>query len=294
MLIRPRCQCNLIQKFMFSSLLDLFVNHDQIVVLTGAGVSTASGIPDYRDETGAWKHNRPMEYLDFIGSEYSRRRYWARSALGRVRFKAAAPNKAHIALARLEALGKVSLLITQNVDQLHQRAGSRRVVDLHGSIDQVVCLDCSRRVAREEFQQFLMRKNPVLENLTAALAPDGDALLEQIDFSQIEIPQCDQCGGILKPNVVFYGENVPSERVKTCFDALERADAMLIAGSSLMVYSGYRFARRAHEKGIPIVAINRGVTRADHFLTMKLEQDCGPMLEAIVEALDRRLWGHIT
>ncbi len=272
---------------MFSSLLDLFVNHDQIVVLTGAGVSTASGIPDYRDETGAWKHSRPMEYLDFIGSEYSRRRYWARSAIGRVRFKAAAPNKAHIALARLEALGKVSLLITQNVDQLHQRAGNRRVVDLHGSIDQVVCLDCSRRVAREEFQQFLMRKNPVLENLTAALAPDGDALLEQIDFSQIEIPQCDQCGGILKPDVVFYGENVPSERVKTCFDALKSADAMLIAGSSLMVYSGYRFARRAHEKGIPIVAINRGVTRADHFLTMKLEQDCGPMLEAIVEALDR-------
>ena len=132
-----------------------------------------------------------------------------------------------------------------------------------------------------------MRKNPVLENLTAALAPDGDALLEQIDFSQIEIPQCNQCGGILKPDVVFYGENVPSERVKTCFDALESADAMLIAGSSLMVYSGYRFARRTHEKGIPIVAINRGVTRADTILSLKLEQDCGPVLEAIVKALDR-------
>ena len=128
----------------YSSLLDFFQNHNHIVALTGAGVSTASGIPDYRDEKGDWKHSKPMEYQDFISSENSRRRYWARSTIGRVRFKAATPNKAHAALARLEAMDKLSLLITQNVDQLHQRAGSSRVVDLHGSIDQVVCLDCSR------------------------------------------------------------------------------------------------------------------------------------------------------
>ncbi|MEE8364368.1 MAG: NAD-dependent protein deacetylase [Gammaproteobacteria bacterium] len=271
---------------MFSTLLDLFKNHNQVVVLTGAGVSTASGLPDYRDENGAWKHSRPMEYQDFISSQTSRRRYWARSAVGRERFKAATPNKAHVALARLEALAKVSLLITQNVDQLHQRAGSRRVVDLHGTLDQVVCLGCSSRVAREKVQHYLLRNNPVLENITSIPAPDGEAQLEAIDFSQIEIPQCERCGGILKPDVVFYGESVPSQRVETCFNALDRADAMLIAGSSLMVYSGYRFARRAHENKIPIVAINRGVTRADDILSMKIEQDCGPVLEEVVEALD--------
>jgi NAD-dependent SIR2 family protein deacetylase len=270
---------------MFSTLLDLFQNHNQVVVLTGAGVSTASGIPDYRDDNGAWKHSRPMEYQDFISSQTSRRRYWARSAIGLERIKSASPNKAHTALARLEALGKVPLLITQNVDQLHQRAGSRRVVDLHGTLDQVVCLDCSARVAREKVQHYLMHNNPVLENITSIPAPDGDAQLEAIDFSQIEIPQCELCGGVLKPDVVFYGESVPSQRVEVCFDALDRADAMLIAGSSLMVYSGYRFARRAHENEIPIVAINRGVTRADDILSMKIEQDCGPVLEEVVEAL---------
>ena len=269
----------------YSLLLDFFQTHNHIVVLTGAGVSTASGIPDYRDEKGDWKHSQPMEYQDFIGSENSRRRYWARSTIGRVRFKAATPNKAHTALARLEAMDKLSLLITQNVDQLHQRAGSIRVVDLHGSIDQVVCLDCSRKAAREKFQQFLVRNNPVLENLSSALAPDGDALLEEIDFSQIEIPQCDHCGGVLKPDVVFYGESVPAPRVEICFNAIDEADALLIAGSSLMVYSGYRFARHAHEKGIPVVAVNRGVTRADEILSFKVEMDCGPVLEEVVEAL---------
>ena len=270
---------------MYPSLIDFFENHNRMVVLTGAGVSTASGIPDYRDETGAWKHRRPMEYRDFIGGDHLRRRYWARSVIGRIRFQAALPNRAHSALARLEALGKVSLLITQNVDCLHQRAGSQRVVDLHGSLDQVVCLGCSTRVAREQVQNYLIQHNPILENLTSKPAPDGDVHLEEIDFSQVQIPCCDHCGGILKPDVVFYGEGVPSDRVKACFDAVDRADAMLIAGSSLMVYSGYRFARRAHQNGIPVVAINRGVTRADDFLTIKLDQDCGSALEALIETL---------
>ena len=272
---------------MFTSLIDFFENHNKILVLTGAGVSTASGIPDYRDEFGAWKYSRPMQFQDFISSDYSRRRYWARSAIGRMRFKAASPNQAHFALAQLETLGKVSLLITQNVDQLHQRAGSQRVVDLHGSLDQVVCLDCSSRVSRDVIQDFLMQHNSILNSFAPVPAPDGDAQLEQIDFSQIDIPQCDRCGGILKPDVVFYGENVPSERVKTCFDAMEEADAMLIAGSSLMVYSGYRFARRAYENGISIAAINRGVTRADNILTMKIEQDCGLVLDEAVEAISQ-------
>jgi len=270
---------------MHPSLIDFFQNHNRMVVLTGAGVSTASGIPDYRDETGAWKHRRPMEYQDFIGGDHSRRRYWARSVIGRMRFKAASPNRAHSALAQLEALGKVSLLITQNVDQLHQRAGSQRVVDLHGSLDQVVCLGCSTRVARDQVQHYLIQHNPIFEKLTSTPAPDGDAYLEEIDYSKVQIPCCDHCGGILKPDVVFYGESVPSDRVKTCFVAVDRADAMLIAGSSLMVYSGYRFARRAHQNGIPIVAINRGVTRADDFLAVKFDQDCGSALEALVATL---------
>jgi NAD-dependent SIR2 family protein deacetylase len=272
---------------MHSPLVEFFEDHQNVVVLTGAGVSTASGIPDYRDESGAWKHSQPMQFQDFIGSDYSRRRYWARSAIGRIRFKAASPNQAHIALARLEAMGKLSLLITQNVDQLHQQAGSKRVVDLHGSLDQVVCLDCADRVARDEIQRYLMQNNPFLENLVSALAPDGDAQLQQIDFSQIEIPQCGSCGGILKPEVVFYGENVPADRVRTCLSAVDGADAMLIVGSSLMVYSGYRFARRAHENEIPIIAINRGVMRSDDMLTIKIEQDCGSVLEQLAESLDK-------
>jgi len=272
---------------MYPSLTDFFENHNRMVVLTGAGVSTASGIPDYRDETGAWKHRRPMEYRDFIGGDYSRRRYWARSVIGRIRFRAASPNRAHSALARLEALGKVSLLITQNVDQLHQRAGSQRVIDLHGTLDQVVCLGCSTRIAREKVQHFLVQHNPIFENLTSEPAPDGDVHLEEIDFSQVQIPCCDHCGGILKPDVVFYGESVPSERVKTCFDAVDRADAMLIVGSSLMVYSGYRFARKAHQQEIPIVAINLGKTRADELITIKFEQNCASLVPRVISQVSQ-------
>ncbi len=272
---------------MYPALIDFFEDHRNVVALTGAGVSTASGIPDYRDESGAWKHSRPMQFQDFIASDYSRRHYWARSAVARIRFKAARPGKAHIALAQLEALGRLSLLITQNVDQLHQRAGSSRVIDLHGSLDEVVCLDCGNRVSRDKVQHFLIQNNPLLENLASVLAPDGDAHLEQIDLSQIEIPQCESCEGILKPDVVFYGENVPAERVKTCLSAVDAADAMLIIGSSLMVYSGYRFVRRAHERQVPIIAINRGVTRADAMLSIKIEQDCGSVLEDLVVAFAR-------
>ncbi len=272
---------------MYPALIDFFEDHRNVVALTGAGVSTASGIPDYRDESGAWKHSRPMQFQDFIASDYSRGRYWARSAVARIRFKAARPGKAHIALAQLEALGRLSLLITQNVDQLHQRAGSSRVIDLHGSLDEVVCFDCGNRVSRDKVQHFLIQNNPLLENLASVLAPDGDAHLEQIDLSQIEIPQCESCEGILKPDVVFYGENVPAERVKTCLSAVDAADAMLIIGSSLMVYSGYRFVRRAHERQVPIIAINRGVTRADAMLSIKIEQDCGSVLEDLVVAFAR-------
>jgi NAD-dependent SIR2 family protein deacetylase len=267
-----------------AEILDFFHLHNRILVLTGAGVSTASGIPDYRDEKGAWKNSQPIYYQDFIRTEHARQRYWARSAAGWNRFASASPGLAHIAIARLEVIGKISLLITQNVDRLHQCAGSQHVIDLHGSLHQVICLDCQNLVARSEIQNFLLQKNPYLKDITSEPAPDGDARLKHIDYSNIITPHCENCGGILKPDVVFYGENVPPERVQACFNSVNNADAMLIAGSSLMVYSSYRFVRRAHEIGIPIVAINRGITRADELLSMKFEQDCGDFLKQVAES----------
>ena len=263
---------------MLSSIHSFIQSHKNIVVITGAGISTASGIPDYRDANGDWKHSQPMQHSDFVSNETSRQRYWARSALGRGRFKGARPNAAHNALARLEASGKVSMLITQNVDGLHQRAGSHNVIELHGALDQVVCLACTHRIGRDEVQRYLMQNNPFLDELTDIPLPDGDTQLERADFSKVAIPQCDQCGGILKPDVVFYGDGVPVERVQSCFVAIDQADALLVVGSSLMVFSGYRFARYAHEKGMPIAAINLGLTRADALLSIKVEADCGDVL----------------
>lgn len=265
-----------------SPIQEFLQQHRRLVVITGAGVSTASGIPDYRDANGKWKHAQPMEFKEFTGSELARQRYWARSAVGRARFKGARPNPAHSALARLEAIGKVETLITQNVDGLQQRAGSRNVIELHGSLDQVVCLECRQRSGRDRLQQLLMEDNPALESLTAPLLPDGDALFEGFDFSSIGIPACDNCGGRLKPDVVFYGENVPAQRVQDCFDAIDAADALLIVGSSLMVYSGFRFARYANENGLPIAAINQGVTRADDILTLKIGADCAEVLGSLL------------
>jgi NAD-dependent SIR2 family protein deacetylase len=268
-----------------SQLLDFIQRHNRLLLLTGAGVSTASGIPDYRDEKGDWKHSKPIYFQDFVSSLYARQRYWARSAAGWQRFSGASPSKTHHALAELEEAGKVSTLITQNVDRLHQRAGSREVIDLHGTLAQVVCLDCSICAPREAIQHALFQQNLELMNVSATIAPDGDVQLEDLDFNNIQIPSCEYCGGVLKPDVVFYGENVPSERVKQCFSALEQSDAMLVVGSSLMVYSGLRFVRRAHESGLPIVAINRGVTRADDLLNLKIEQDCNEVLSEVLGLL---------
>ena len=257
-------------------------------MVTGAGVSTASGISDYRDTRGEWKHSRPMEYKDFVATEYARQRYWARSALGRSRFKQAKPNTAHLALAELEAMGRISMLITQNVDGLHQLAGSRNVIDLHGRLDSVLCLQCGVRSDRDAVQSYLMQRNPFLSHLSAKHLPDGDTLLEQVEFAQVDIPACQSCGGILKPDVVFYGENVPAASVRQSYEAIDQADALLIVGSSLMVYSGFRFARYANDKGIPVAAINQGVTRADDIFIYKEADDCGHVLTELVTQLTLR------
>lgn len=204
--------------------------------------------------------------------------YWARSLVGWRRFARAQPNATHRALARLEQRGKLTLLLTQNVDRLHQAAGSENVVDLHGRLDQVRCLACEQRMPRTDFQTELLRLNPAWADLDAADAPDGDADLEEQDFSRFQVPPCPHCAGMLKPDVVFFGENVPRGRVDAGMQALHDADAMLVVGSSLMVYSGYRFANAAARAGKPIAAVNIGHTRADPLLSLKVEQSCAQAL----------------
>lgn len=261
-----------------SELADFITRADRLLVLTGAGCSTGSGIPDYRDADGQWKRSPPVTFQAFIGEAHTRQRYWARSLLGWPRLAAARPNAAHRALAALERQDRLELLLTQNVDGLHQAAGSEAVLDLHGRIDTVRCLACEHREPRVQLQERLAALNPDWALLSAAPAPDGDADLDAADFSDFHVPHCPVCGGLLKPDVVFFGENVPVPRVEQAMAALARADALLIVGSSLMVYSGYRFARAAAEHGKPIAAVNRGRTRADELLSLKLDADCGEAL----------------
>ena len=251
-------------------------------VLTGAGVSTASGIPDYRDEKGDWKAATPIQYAEFSGNDLVRRRYWARSYVGWQLFGQARPNAAHRSLARLEAAGKVDTLITQNVDRLHSRAGSERVIDLHGDLSRVHCLDCGTRASRTDYQQRIREWNPDWHARIFEYRPDGDAELAEASYADFTPPGCDACGGRMKPDVVMFGENVPGERVADAMAAVDRADALLVVGSSLMIYSGFRFARRAHESGKPIAIVNRGTTRADDLATLKVEADCAAALKPVI------------
>jgi NAD-dependent SIR2 family protein deacetylase len=252
------------------ALRDFVRRHSRIFVLSGAGCSTDSGIPDYRDERGEWKRARPVMYQDFMGSASVRQRYWARSLVGWRHFGSARPGPAHHALARLEQLGRLEILVTQNVDRLHQGAGNQRVIDLHGRLDQVRCMACERRSSREELQAQLEAANPEMAQQPSRQAPDGDADLELPASSGFQVPGCRHCGGILKPDVVFFGENVPPARVALAASALARADAMLVVGSSLMVYSGYRFVQAAAASAIAIACVNLGRTRADELLTLKV------------------------
>jgi NAD-dependent SIR2 family protein deacetylase len=257
--------------------------HPRLFVLTGAGCSTDSGIPDYRDASGDWKRTRPVMFQAFMGELHTRRRYWARSLVGWRRFGHAQPNDAHRALARLGQQGRTEVLVTQNVDGLHQSAGSPAVIDLHGRLDQVRCMGCERRSDREELQRRLLDLNPSWARLDARDAPDGDADLDGLDFSGFDIPACEHCGGILKPDVVFFGESVPRERVTAAMEAVERAHAVLVIGSSLMVYSGYRFAHAASKAGKPIAAVNLGRTRADELLALKVSRPCVAALAFLLD-----------
>jgi NAD-dependent SIR2 family protein deacetylase len=263
------------------SLRDFITRHRRLFVLTGAGCSTDSGIPDYRDANGGWKRPPPVNLQSFMGSEPVRQRYWARSFVGWQRFRRAAPNGAHAALARLEVQGRLELLVTQNVDGLHQAAGSTNVIDLHGRLDRVRCMDCDGLVSREELQGELLQHNCAWGALQGRPAPDGDAELEGLPFDEFAVPACSRCGGVLKPDVVFFGESVPRPRVDVALRRLAQADAALVIGSSLMVYSGYRFVQAAAQAGKPIAAVNLGRTRADEMLTLKVSEPCALALAAL-------------
>jgi len=254
-----------------------------LVALTGAGMSTESGIPDYRGP-GAPRHT-PMTYGEFVSGPAARQRYWARSHLGWGRMRGAAPNPGHHAVAQLEDAGVVRYLVTQNVDGLHEAAGSRAVCALHGRIADVRCLSCGTTSSRASLQERMRLRNPGWAERHAAVAdrPDGDVDLE--DTSGFVVPPCEDCGGILKPDVVFFGENVPKERVQRCFDAVDAlpatAGALLVLGSSLTVMSGFRFVRRAAKLEVPVVIVNRGATRGDDLATVKVEAGTSQFLEAL-------------
>lgn len=269
-------------------LTDFIASRERLLVLTGAGCSTDSGIPAYRDERANWQRSPPMTLQDFLGSRLARQRYWARSLLGWPVFSAAEPNATHVALARLEQQQHIHWLITQNVDGLHQRAGSERICDLHGRLDGVECLSCGVMSRREDLQTTLAALNSSWAQRSAALAPDGDADLEALDFESFRVPGCSECGGTLKPAVVFFGEQVPLARVDSCFERLHEADGLLVVGSSLAVWSGYRFVRAAVQQNIPVAMVNLGQTRADADLMLKVEASCSAALSAVADALAAR------
>lgn len=257
-----------------------------VVVLSGAGLSTESGIPDYRGKSGALRRHTPMTFQDFAGSVEARQRYWARSHLGWRAMAGASPNAGHRAVATLRASGHVGGVITQNVDGLHQAAGTiPEVVDLHGSLDRVICLTCGTLSARTELERRLNEANPVFDGVAARVNPDGDVDLDEDAVRRFRAVDCDSCGdGVLKPDVVFFGENVPRSRVDRCNDLVDGAAALLVLGSSLTVMSGLRFVRRAAEAGKPVVIVNQGVTRGDRYASTRIE---APLGTALVELVGR-------
>lgn len=272
------------------------VRAGEVFVLTGAGLSTDSGIPDYRGRDGV-RRVMPMQYAEFAGSSAARRRYWARSFVGWQRFREAAPNDGHRSVARLQQLGLVEELVTQNVDGLHQRAGSPDVIELHGSLAQVVCLTCGDRSARPHVQERLAEANPGFTDhvrgaardgsqVSSQIRPDGDIVLADEVVETFRAPTCLVCGAdTLKPDVVFFGESVPRERVQRCLDAVDASRSVLVLGSSLAVMSGYRFVRRAAARGIPVAIVTRGATRGDGEATLHLDAPLAPTLSALVDAL---------
>ncbi len=256
-----------------------------VLVLTGAGLSTESGIPDYRGPSGAARPSTPMTYQTFTGSAAARRRYWARSHLGWHVIARAEPNAGHHAMARLQAAGLLTGVVTQNVDGLHTAAGARDVVELHGDLARVRCLSCGRISARADLDRRLRAVNRAWRAQVLAVRPDGDVELPESDLDAFRTVDCDRCGGLLKPHVVFFGETVPADRVAACFALLEQARSLLVLGSSLTVMSGYRFVLRAAELGRPVAIVNAGATRGDGKAQVRIDAPLGVVLPALADRL---------
>ena len=261
-------------------LYEFLQQHAPVAVITGAGISTASGIPDYRDQEGQWKRKQPVQHPDFMRCHLTRQRYWARSLIGWPVMSTAKPNIAHHQLAKLCHTDLISGVITQNVDRLHQKAGTQNTIDLHGRADQIICMSCSHLRPRKWMHDRCSEHNPDFLKFSATTAPDGDADLET-DFSQFQVPACERCGGILKTDVVFFGDSVPKERVDTCRQLIRESNALLVIGSSLMVYSGYRFARQSAENNQAIALLGLGKNRADDIASLKIEADISETLQQI-------------
>ncbi|MDG1165608.1 MAG: NAD-dependent protein deacetylase [Porticoccaceae bacterium] len=249
------------------------------LVLTGAGVSADSGVPTYRDKQGAWQRLPPVTHQQFMTEQSARQRFWARNMVGWRFMIEAQPNTAHLALAALENTNAVSHLVTQNVDGLHQRAGSCRVIDLHGRLDTVSCMSCGLRYHRGTLQSWMQQNNPEFSQSAGVIAPDGDAHIDQLDYSNMQIPDCEHCGGILKPDAVFFGDSIPRNRLDEARQQLTSAQGLLVVGSSLAVYSGYRFCLWAQAQGKPIVILNQGTTRADSIASLKADSRCASILQ---------------
>ncbi len=264
---------------------DVLAARGPALVLTGAGMSTASGIPDYRGPDGT-RRVTPMQLSEFVGSSEARRRYWARSFVGWRRFHAARPNAAHHLVTQLQQRGAVGPLITQNVDGLHQAAGTRDVVELHGNLVQVVCLTCDARVDRRVLDERMAAENLGFDADSDEIRPDGDVRLEAVDVERFRAPVCTSCGqDTLKPDVVFFGGAVDKPLVEHCFELTDRAPSLLVLGSSLQVMSGLRFVRRAAKRGIPIALITRGPSRGDDLVTLRVDGELGDSLRALTQVL---------
>jgi NAD-dependent SIR2 family protein deacetylase len=266
-------------------LVDL-VADGEVVILIGAGLSTESGVPDYRGPTGRARAAQPMTYQEFVGAASARQRYWARSHLGWRQIARAAPNRGHLAVADLEARGLLRGIITQNVDGLQQAAGATNVVELHGGLDRVICLGCGQLTRRERLDDRLREANLTWDAHVSKVNPDGDVVVPDADVNRFVVVACDACGGLLKPDVVFFGENVPRPRVDECFAMVDNAGALLVLGSSLTVASGYRFVRHAAKIGVPVAIVNDGVTRGDDLARLRLSGQLGQVLTSLVAKLD--------
>ena len=271
----------------FGILVDVVAAGD-VLILSGAGLSTESGIPDYRGPTGLARRATPMTYQTFTGSAAARRRYWARSYLGWRYIARAVPNDGHLAVAEVGRRGRLTGIITQNVDGLHQAAGASEVTELHGSLHRVICLSCGQRTSRTELDRRLEAANPGWDTQAGPINPDGDAVLDDEATAPFRVADCAECQGVLKPDVVFFGENVPRSRAQACYDLVDSASALVVLGSSLSVMSGLRYVRHAAKGGVPVVIVNQGATRGDPYATATLDAPLGPTLSALVQRLGER------